>query len=71
MDRMAETVPVQPLLLSAPDAAAALSISERTLWGMTKAGEIPHVRQGRRVLYYVDDLRAWIESHRTTSAPAA
>ena len=51
----------QRLLLSARDASKALSICERTLWGMTKRGEIPCVRCGRRVLYDPNDLRQWID----------
>ena len=43
-------------------AAAALSISERTLHTRTKAGEVPHVRVGHRVLYPVDVLEAWISA---------
>lgn len=43
-------------------AAKVLSISERTLWGLTKAGDIPAVRfGGRNVRYSPDDLRAWIQ----------
>jgi excisionase family DNA binding protein len=49
------------LLLTAPDAAAALSISERTLWQLTKDGTIPAVRLGRSVRYDVAALRAWLE----------
>jgi excisionase family DNA binding protein len=43
-------------------AAKALSISERTLWTLTKAGRVPHVRVGRAVLYPVDALRAFLNS---------
>jgi len=45
------------LLLRPPEAAEALTISERTLWGLTKAGEIPCVRLGRSVRYDPEDLR--------------
>jgi len=48
------------LLIDARDAARLLSISPRTLWSLTKAGKIPVVRIGRRVLYATDTLRAWI-----------
>ena len=61
-------VPVPPgkgealprLALRPRDAAAALGISERALWSLMKAGEIPHVRAGRSVLYPVDSLRKWL-----------
>lgn len=48
--------------LTAPEAAAYLRISRRTLWSMTNAGEVPHLRLGRRVLYPESELQAWIAS---------
>ena len=53
-----------PLLLSVRDAAIALSISERTLFSLTKSGEIPRLKIGAKVLYSVDDLRQWIDGRR-------
>ncbi len=50
------------LLLSAREAAKALSICEKSLWSATAPrGPIPCVRLGARVLYAVDDLERWIE----------
>jgi excisionase family DNA binding protein len=43
--------PNPPLLVDAHEAARLLSISERTLWKLTKDGEIQCKRIGRRVLY--------------------
>ena len=51
-----------PILLSTRQAARLLGICERTLFSLTKKGEIPTVRIGRRVLYDPRDLRAWIDS---------
>ena len=48
------------LLIGARDAARRLSISERTLFTLTKAGTIPSVRIGGRVLYSVESLRRMI-----------
>ena len=45
------------LLVTAREAAAALSISERSLWGLTIQGLLRCVRIGRSVRYAVDDLR--------------
>lgn len=53
---------VEPILLTARQAARALSISERTLYAITKAGDIRAVRCGRLIRYDPADLRAWIES---------
>ena len=52
------------LLLTPNQAAEALAISPRKLWGMTASGEIPHVRLGRCVRYPVDDLRQWIDQQK-------
>ena len=49
------------LLLSPREAAKALSICERTLYSLTKAGEIAAVRRGRLVRYSMEELQAWIE----------
>lgn len=52
------------LLLDAKRAAKALSVSPRTLWTLTKGGQIPAVRLGRRVLYDPEDLQAFIARHK-------
>ena len=59
-----DTQRVSPILLSLKDAARALAVSDRSLWEWTKAGRVPHVRLGRRVLYSPDDLRRWVEGQR-------
>ena len=48
------------LSLRPRDAAKALGIGERLLWSKTNAGEIPHLRIGKAVLYPVDALREWL-----------
>lgn len=53
----------QPLLVNSREASRLLQISERTLWTLTKAGEIPSVRLGRSVRYSVDALRRWIDAN--------
>lgn len=50
------------LLVSAREAAAALSISERSLWGLTNQGLLRCVRIGRSKRYAVDDLHEFINS---------
>jgi len=53
---------MERLLLSAQEAAKALGVSQRTLWGQTvPRGTIPFVRVGGRVLYPIDRLRRWID----------
>ncbi len=50
------------LLIPIRDAARAVSVSERTLWGLTQPrGPIPCVRLGGRVLYSPAALTRWIE----------
>ncbi|MEM7754874.1 MAG: helix-turn-helix domain-containing protein [Planctomycetota bacterium] len=51
---------VRTIGLRPRDAARALGISERKLWSLTNAGEIPHVRLGRAVVYPVRELEAWL-----------
>ena len=57
------------LLVSARHAAKALSISERTLWGITAPrGPLPAVRIGTRVLYDPADLAKYIDGQKTKGA---
>ncbi len=60
-----DRVESQKMLISAHDAARALSISEKTLWTMTAEKRIPCVRIGRRVLYSPADLVTWIEQQKS------
>lgn len=57
-----EPTPVEPLLLTARQTSRMLAISERSLYSLTKAGDLPAVRIGRSVRYDPSDIRAWIES---------
>ncbi len=56
-----ETFVGKALLITARQAAQLLSISERTLWEITKRGEIRRVKVGRLVRYDPSDLKAWID----------
>jgi len=59
---MPSSIIPEKLLLSAREAAKALSISARTLWSMTAPrGPIPCLRLNSRVLYPVDGLKKWID----------
>jgi excisionase family DNA binding protein len=60
------------LLLTPPEAAKALAISQRTLWGLTKAGQIRCVRiNGWTVRYDPADLRNWMEKQKDQPTPQA
>ena len=60
---MNKNIPTPRLLISTRDAAKTLSVCEKTLWNITvPRGPIPVVRIGRRVLYHVDDLTAFVEA---------
>lgn len=52
---------IEPLLLSPREAAKALSICEKTLYTLTKKGELPAIRIGRAVRYSLDDIKQWIK----------
>ena len=56
------------LALRPKDAAKALGIGERLLWSKTNAGEIPHVRIGRAVIYPVELLRDWLTKQAKATA---
>ncbi len=56
-----------PVLLKPKEAAALLSVSERSLWTLMRNGEIPHIRIGKSVRYYISDLKEWIETKRVQS----
>jgi excisionase family DNA binding protein len=57
------------LLLTSREAAAALSISERTLWQLREDGKIPCVLFGRNVRYNLSSLEEWIRSKEETRSP--
>jgi predicted DNA-binding transcriptional regulator AlpA len=58
---MTDTPTIAPLLLSAREAARALSICEKSLWTLTAPrGPIPCIRIGRSVRYSPTDLQSWI-----------
>jgi excisionase family DNA binding protein len=51
-------------LLTARQAAQFLAIGLRTLWSLTNAREIPHLRIKRSVRYDPADLTRWIEKQK-------
>jgi hypothetical protein len=63
------------LLLTSKQAAQALSVSPRTLWDLTRRGELKPLRlpgrgvAARALRYSVEDLQNWIR--RTTEAEPA
>lgn len=57
--------PVTTLALRPKEAARALGIGERKLWAMTNAGELPHARIGRAVVYPVHELQRWLTEQTT------
>ena len=61
----------EPLAYRPKEAAAALSICERTLWSLTQSGAIPHVRTGKVVLYPVAALKRWLDEKSVRMQPTA
>jgi len=53
---------VPRLALRQREAARSLGMSERTLFDLTKAGEVPHARIGGMVLYPVGLLTDWLRA---------
>ena len=54
------TQQIEPLAVGAREAARLLSISERSLWSLTKDGKIHAARVGRKLLYSVDELKRFV-----------
>jgi excisionase family DNA binding protein len=50
-------------------AARMLSLSPRTIFQLTKDGDLSHVRVGRRVLYPPDGLREWVAARTQGGRP--
>lgn len=61
--------------LSAAEAARFIGLAPATLatWRVRKPNAIPFIKAGRRVIYSVADLRAWMSANRRASnrEPAA
>ena len=56
-----------PKLLSVPDAARSLDVSERFVWSLLSTGELTSVKLGRRRLIDVRDIERFIEKHKGVS----
>jgi len=59
-----------PLLLSAPQAAKSLGICQKSLWSLTKRGEIKACRIGARCLYSRTALEEFICRQEAAQQPA-
>ena len=53
-----------PELLTRPEAARILRISQRKLAEMKASGQIPYVQIGKSIRFDIRDLQAWIDEHR-------
>ena len=48
-----------PITVGVVDASRLLSLSERKIWELVKAGEIPFLKVGSRTLFCVEALKKW------------
>jgi len=64
---LSDPTPTPALALRPREASLALGISERTLWTLTAAGKVPHVRLGKAILYPIDELRRWLSAAATVT----
>jgi excisionase family DNA binding protein len=62
MKNISSPSPALRLLHRSREAAAALGISERSLWKLAKEGRIPVVRVGRSVRYDERDLVDFVDA---------
>jgi excisionase family DNA binding protein len=58
----------QKLGLSLIEVAALLGLSSRTVFTLTKRGEIPHTRFGKRIIYSREKIVAMLNGEATTDA---
>jgi excisionase family DNA binding protein len=61
------TIDPQPLL-TVDEAVDYLRISKNTLYGYTSQGRIPHIKQGKRVLFRKSQLDAWLDAKQRGTA---
>ncbi|GDX95883.1 hypothetical protein LBMAG47_15470 [Planctomycetia bacterium] len=59
--RPGHDLPPLPLAMKPVVAAKAIGVSPRTLWSLTKRGEVPHARIGRSVVYPTAAILAWLD----------
>jgi len=55
------TEPIVPPLLTSRETAKTLAICEKSLFNLTRRGELRAIRIGRAVRYSVSDLQAFID----------
>ena len=71
LNPLAKSEPQTPCLaMRSREAAAALGVSERTLWTWTHAGTIPHIRHGKTILYPTSVLMQWLNEQASAIATA-
>lgn len=51
---------IAPLSIGMRDAARLIGLSERRLAQLVRAGEIPHVRIDRRIVFRLASIDAWL-----------
>jgi len=52
--------PLEPIAVNSVQASQLLGVSEKTLYTWTRDSKIPHRRIGRRLLYSVETLKAFV-----------
>lgn len=60
-DSLSPKAPLPRRLCAVAEAARYLSLSTWTIREMVWRGDLPHVRQGRRILLDLRDLDAWVD----------
>ena len=55
------------LAVGLAEAAELLGVGRSTLHRMVRAGEIPHVRIGRRIIFPMAALNAWLDEQASTA----
>ena len=61
-----ERTPLSEPLLTADEVAALLRVPRSTVYELTRARRLPHVKVGRRTLFVRADLETWVVDSRVT-----
>ena len=56
--------PVEPLLVNEHQVARLLSLSPRSVWSLSKNGDLPVVWIGKAKRYHIRDIEAFIEARK-------
>lgn len=52
---------MQRRTIKVAEAAEYIGVSKDTIYKLVREGEIPHIRLGKRILFRIESLEAWLQ----------